>query len=134
MQSIISETNQLWGSSFLQSIQSFLKISELEKKIDKDFFDLEIIAFELVALNTCFYWERIHVIGCQDLNTQSQNFRYYQDRIFGADFLSKLSINLTKLFSCWFKLCFGSFNMLTVHKCFDTRLFRHLSKRTFCCL
>ena len=44
----------------------------MQKKIQKFFFDLEIIAFELVALNTRFYWERILVIGCQYVNKQSQ--------------------------------------------------------------
>ena len=32
-----------------------MQISELQEKIQKIFFDLEIIAFELVALNTRFY-------------------------------------------------------------------------------
>ena len=29
----------------------------MQKKIEKRFFDLEIFAFELFALNTRFYWE-----------------------------------------------------------------------------
>ena len=29
----------------------------MQKKIKKIFFDLEIIAFEVAALNTRFYWE-----------------------------------------------------------------------------
>ena len=44
--------------------------------IEKFFFDFEIIAFELVALNTDFNWERILLIGCQYLNKMSQYFRY----------------------------------------------------------
>ena len=36
----------------------------MQKKIVKIFFDLEIIAFEYVALNIRFYWERILVILC----------------------------------------------------------------------
>ena len=32
-----------------------MEISEMQKKMEKIFFDLEIIAFELVALNTGFY-------------------------------------------------------------------------------
>ena len=47
----------------------------MQKKIDEIFFDLEIFAFELVALNTRFYCEAILVIGCQYVNKQSQNFR-----------------------------------------------------------
>ena len=32
----------------------------MQKKIEQILFDFEIIAFELVALNTRFYWETIH--------------------------------------------------------------------------
>ena len=49
----------------------------MQKKTDKIFFDLEIIAFELVALNTRFCWETILVIGRQYVNKQSQEFTYY---------------------------------------------------------
>ena len=34
----------------------------MQKQIQKIFFDFEIIAFELVALNTRFYWETIHFV------------------------------------------------------------------------
>ena len=53
-----------------------MKILEMKKQIHKFFFHLEIIAFQLVALNTRFYWERILVIGCQYVNKQSQSFKY----------------------------------------------------------
>ena len=49
----------------------------MQKKIEQTDFGLEIIAFEFVVLNTRFYWERILVIGCQYVNKQSQDFRYY---------------------------------------------------------
>ena len=49
----------------------------MEKKIQKIFFGFEIIAFELVALNTRFYWENILVIGCHYANKESQDFRYF---------------------------------------------------------
>ena len=49
----------------------------MQEKFDQTFFDFEMIAFELVVLNTRFYWERILVIGCQYVNKQSQGFRYY---------------------------------------------------------
>ena len=44
------------------------------KKIQKIFFDSEIIAFELVALNTHFYWQTTILIGCQYVHTQAQVF------------------------------------------------------------
>ena len=37
----------------------------MQKKIEKMFFYLDIIAFEWVALNTHIYWERTLVIRCQ---------------------------------------------------------------------
>ena len=49
----------------------------MQKKIEKIYFDFEMIAFELVALNTRFYWERIPVIGCQYVTKQYQDLRYY---------------------------------------------------------
>ena len=49
----------------------------MKKKIQKIFFDFSIIAFELVLLNTSFYWESTLVIGFQYVNKQSQDFRYY---------------------------------------------------------
>ena len=49
----------------------------MQKKINKRFFGFEIISFVYVALNTGFYKERILVIGCQYVNKQSQDFRYY---------------------------------------------------------
>ena len=49
----------------------------MKKKVEKIFLDFEIIAFELVQLNPRFYWERIVVIGCQYVNKQSQDFRYF---------------------------------------------------------
>ena len=122
MQSVILEKNHLWGSSFLQSIQKFMNISEMKKKIQKIFFNFYIIAFEFVAINTRFYWEKILVTCFQYVNKQSQDFRYNYDRIFGAQCLSKSSKNMIKLLICWFKQCLGPFNMLTVHKCSDMGL------------
>ena len=49
----------------------------MEKNIEKWFFGFEIIAFELVALNTRFYWENILVIGSHYANKESQDFRYF---------------------------------------------------------
>ena len=39
---------------------------------------------------------------------------------------------MTKKLLSRFKKCLGPFNMLTVHKCSDTELFRHLSNPAFC--
>ena len=49
----------------------------MQKKVEKMFFSFEIIEFELVALDTRFYWERILVVGCEYIKKQSQDFWYY---------------------------------------------------------
>ena len=48
----------------------------MQEKIEKIFFDFDIISFELVALDTRFYWDRILVIGCQYVKKETQEFRY----------------------------------------------------------
>ena len=47
----------------------------MPKEIEKFFFGFQIIAFELVALNTRFYWENILVIGFHYANKESQDLR-----------------------------------------------------------
>ena len=54
-----------------------MQIPEMQKKIQEIFFGLEIMAFELVVLNTRFYWEIMFVIGCQYVNKKCQDFIYY---------------------------------------------------------
>ena len=48
----------------------------MQKKVEKIFLDFEKIAFELVVLNTRFYWERILVIKHQYVNKESEDLRY----------------------------------------------------------
>ena len=49
----------------------------MQKEIDEILFYFEVIPFELVLLNTRFYWERIVVIRSQYVNKMSQDCRYY---------------------------------------------------------
>ena len=62
---------------FTLKLWQFYVDSRNRKKIGKIFFDCEVNLFELVALNTRFGGERILVVGCQYVNKQSQDFRYY---------------------------------------------------------
>ena len=80
--------------------------------------------FWLEPLNTHFYQGRILVIASQYVNKQSQDFTSYSERIFRTHVLSHWSKSMAKQLSCRYDQCFGPFNMLTVHKCSDTRLFR----------
>ena len=59
----------------------------MKQKIEDIFFDIEIIAFELFALDTRFYLERILVIRGQYVEKQFQDLRYNQNKTFLADFL-----------------------------------------------
>ena len=93
-----------------------------------------MIAFELVAVDTRFYWARILVIGYQYVNKESQDFRYYSSRIFLADLLPEWSKNMTRILPWRFNQSFRPINMLTLHKCSDTGRFRHLSNPAFCSL
>ena len=112
-------------------LKILFRLRKWRKKIKKRLFDLEMIAFELIALNTCFYGETIFVIGCQQVKKKAQDFRYNYIRNFRADFLSNWWRNMTKILPCRFKQSFGHFNELTVHKCCETELFRHLSNPSF---
>ena len=48
----------------------------MEQEIEKSVLTVEIIAFELVALNTRFYEENILVIEIHYANKESQDLRY----------------------------------------------------------
>ena len=61
----------------------------MQRKIQKLFFDLEIIVFDFVALKTGFKWERILVIGCQFVKKQPQDYRFYEKNFFRANFLAE---------------------------------------------
>ena len=56
------------GDLVFESISKFMYISEMQKKIGQIFFHFEITGFELIPLDTRFYWERIFLIGCQYVN------------------------------------------------------------------
>ena len=116
---------------FFQNVQNLMKISKIQKRIQKIFLVSEITAFKLVALNTHFYWQRILVIGSECVNKQSQDFRYGYDRIFWTEVFSEWWKNMTKLPPCIFEWCLWPFNMMTVHKCSGTGLFSHLSIALF---
>ena len=49
----------------------------MEKEVEIIFLDFGTIAFEFVASNTGFYWERILVIGRQYVNKVSQDLRFF---------------------------------------------------------
>ena len=66
-----------------------MEIYETQKKIDTIVSESEIIAIELVALNSHFYREIIHFIGTKYVNKESQDVRYTSDRVFRTDVLSE---------------------------------------------
>ena len=65
----------------------------MQTKIEKIFFDLEILASELVALNTTFYWETIHFMVVNGL----KNSLKISDSTIMELFVLILSINAQKI-------------------------------------
>ena len=105
-----------------------MQISIMQKKIEKIFFDFEIIAFELVVLDTRFYWERILVPAVNMLTnslkiSDTTKIEFFQLISFHSD--QKI----------WKKYCRADLSnlsdMLTFHECFEMLLFRHLSNPLF---
>ena len=105
----------------------------MQQKAEKKFFDFEIIAFELVALDTRFYWENTcdRVSVCQQIVLR---FQILLKESLWSWFPFRAIKKCDKNSANRFKSSFGHFKMLTVHKCSDTGLFRHLSNRAFCTL
>ena len=65
----------------------------MQTKIEKILFDLEILASELVALNTSFYWETIHFMVVNGL----KNSLKISDSTITELFVLILSINAQKI-------------------------------------
>ena len=65
----------------------------MQTKIEKIFFDLEILASELVVLNTSFYWETIHFMVVNGL----KNSLKISDSTITELFVLILSINAQKI-------------------------------------
>ena len=65
----------------------------MQKKIEQIFFDFQIIAFELVALNIRFYWETIHFMV---VNGLKNNLKIWDTTITEL-FELILSINAQKI-------------------------------------
>ena len=74
---ISSERNHLWGSSFFSKYWKLYVYFGNAGKNGENFFWFEIIAFDLMTLDTRFYWEKILVIGCQYVDKMCQDFKYY---------------------------------------------------------
>ena len=103
----------------------------MQYKIEKTALVSLKMTLELVALNSHFYRKGILVIASQCVNKQSQDFRHYYDRHFWTLVLPEWQKICTKLLSCIFQQCLGPFNMLTVQRCTQTWLFRHLHNHVF---
>ena len=89
MQSIDPQTNNLRGSSFFLSNPYFKEIQEIQKKIEKIFFDLDIIAFELIALNTLFYERECLSLGVNMLTNSLKISQTTKNDIFELIFFQR---------------------------------------------
>ena len=125
MQCIISEKNNLWASCFDSKYSKFYVDSGNAGENGEDVFRLGDNCIWIGCV------KHLLVIGCQYVNKQYQNFKYYWNRVFKANFFSGWSKKRTKILSFRFTQCFGPFNVLTVHKCSVTVLSGYLSNPAF---
>ena len=103
-----------------------------QKKIQKIFFGLGIIPFELVALNTRFYRQRENACHRVWIRQQTvSRFKILLKTKFSSWFTFRVIKKYDKRLPFRLKDSFGPFNMLTVYKCSDTGLLRHLSNTAF---
>ena len=117
--------------NFFVKYLKFCVDSRNAEKFRKTFFAFEIIAFELVPLNTRFYWENILVIGFHSTNKKFQDLWYFQKRVYMADLRWEWSKNIKKILPRACKQRFETCNMLTLHKCSDTGFSWLLSNSDF---
>ena len=134
MLSIISEKNQLWGSSFFPKCWKFdVDVRNGEKNCENilgfggNFIWIDFDKHSLLPReNTCHR---------ESISYQTSSiFHILLERVFGPELVSNWWKNMTKLQPCRFGQCFGPFNMLTLHKFSDTGLFTYLSNDAFCLL
>ena len=97
----------------------------MQRNTEKIFFDLEIIASEFVALNSRFYWEREYLLSGDKMLKNSLKIKDTTKTKFLSWFPFREIKNMKKILPWRSMQCFGPFNMLTVHKCYDTGLFGH---------
>ena len=76
----------------------------MQKKIEEIFFELQIIAFELVAVNTRFYWERILFIGCQYVKKKVKASDTAKTQFFELIFFESDQTYRTKILLCIFSV------------------------------
>ena len=128
----ILKTNNFEGSSFCSKYSKFYLDSGNPEKKSENILWFCDNSIWIGCLKHSLSLRAKLVIGCQYVNKESQDLRYYWTGIFGGNFLSEWSKNMTNRLPCRFKQSFGPFNMFTVHTCSDTALFGHLSNPSFC--
>ena len=91
-----------------------------------------IIAFELVALNTHFYLERILISGVHMLSNSLIISDTSKTEYFELKFFQTEKKNMAELLLLRFQQFLGHFNILTLQNCSEVGLFRHLIDNAFC--
>ena len=129
-ESVISEIQKLWESSFFSKSSKFNVDFENAAKSWQKLFFSQIIASELVSLNF-LYLDRLLFIGSQCVNKQSQDFACQSERHFAKQFPFQSPINLIKVLWCRFQQRLGTFAIMLIEASSEAGLFRHLSDYVF---
>ena len=88
----------MWLIFCFEVFRTLCRFWKCRTRFSKYFLNFEKVAFALVLLNTRFYWEKRHFIGCQYVNKQYQDFRYTKTEFFVLIFF----LNHKKI---WKKYC-----------------------------
>ena len=134
MLSIVSDRNNLSGSSFSRKYRKFYAdFGNPEKSSQNNFRFLDnciwigCVKHSLLLRENTFH--RVSI--CK--RTVSR-FQILLRENFSSWFFFILIIKYDKILPYWFKQCFWPLNMLTAHKCSGLGIFRHLSNSPFCSL
>ena len=132
--SIISETNNFGGPSFCSKYFIFYVDCGNPEKNRQNLLCFWGNSIWTVTLNTPFYWERILALRVNMLTNSLKISDTSKTIVLELILFHSDKKKMTEILPCRFKRSFGPFNMLTVHKFSDKRLFQHLSNSGFCSL
>ena len=127
LESVISETQNLWALSFFSKRSKFQIDLKNGPKIEKKFFFFcdNCIWIAIIKL---FLWRTRYISSPANVLTSSPKiFPVNKGDLFQLIFLWQWLVNMIMVLRCWFQECFARFTMLLAEGFSETRVFRHLA-------
>ena len=129
-ESVISELQSLWGSSFFSKCSKLnLDFENAGKNWEKKFFFSEniiwILIVKLSLLSTGYF------SSASDVLTSSPKIWHVNKRLFRTQFPCQWPMNMIRMLWCRFQQCLCTFTMWLVEESYETGLFRDLSNHVF---